>query len=486
MPEVVYADGLAPTARDFITFQLTANPAASGSQGACAFMAADAATQPSTQPVTAKADASVPGGDFRIQKVTFDATDHSHYHPIAKDDGTGNYDGSWYDANGNGKLDEGDHFDPICYTRTTTGSAKNGSGEKPVDGGVYYKLGYCIIGKGVAGQQYAVAASELFGSKLYTMKGVATFRPDTGGNGSGTLQGILTSVGVFGVSELPGVFSLKLDWTVSEASPPTVPDAGTTTRPTTAPRTIDAGSTTDLEYVSAADPLATPTAATPIPALSNSAIFETVLEVGCAGARGKSKPIDVRDGIWALTATLSVQSVDGTVMKFDHTSSSPMQFTTAFLVATKKGPCGAWAHFLRDVFLAQGIVASGSEVTAGNLNPKHIVSVSGIIVHQAPAQGSLGAVYIPPLNPQFFPSTPSTAFNDHAVVEVTIPGIGPSSHRVYDPSYGNFSDDSATGINARIIWAETNIIGFVWSPMRSDQITSDYIDAPAPIWNLYY
>jgi hypothetical protein len=163
--------------------------------------------------------------------------------------------------------------------------------------------------------------------------------------------------------------------------------------------------------------------------------FHTVVDIGCEGGIGRSPATDagkadVLKGVWGEFSDRKVERAwDDRVMKYWGKDLAPNPMgTTAFLLSTANATCGAWAHFLYETLVTQGV--SGANVYGvfpPTIPPPAEVPLDGLeakgntlMVHPGPGQGMA--------QPQ------SACFTNHAVVKV--------GQRVYDASYGGPSYES--------------------------------------------
>ncbi|MEI7774740.1 MAG: hypothetical protein WCK17_08175, partial [Verrucomicrobiota bacterium] len=116
-----------------------------------------------------------------------------------------------------------------------------------------------------------------------------------------------------------------------------------------------AGTTSHTVYV---------TRANPVDAAESSKWPETLFDVGCRNADGKTSSDDALDAIWSLFSGRNVSRVDATTRKADRDDPDGMVFwktgvsyplqDTEFL-SKGYGICGNWAAFFQSVLGAQGI-----------------------------------------------------------------------------------------------------------------------------------
>ncbi len=205
-----------------------------------------------------------------------------------------------------------------------------------------------------------------------------------------------------------------------------------------------------------------------------SGAFETVLNLGCEGAKGLAPGgsedangnglldsgedantngvLDddkaVVNGVWGKFSGNSTSRVDRTVMTYTHLAGTGIdaadmlkytEYTNGY------GQCTAWADLLVQTLVAQGVTATKADV-ASDAN----VNASAFVVQAMPAQGSPRADYT------YMGTTRATAFRFHQIVRVSV-----FPDRLYDPSYGGTAD-AAGGLSALTIY-ENKYLTEVWN-----------------------
>jgi hypothetical protein len=163
---------------------------------------------------------------------------------------------------------------------------------------------------------------------------------------------------------------------------------------------------------------------TPVDAIT--APLETVLEIGCRAANGQNTPAtNTIEKIWAVFVNerpTGVVDAHGNRLLYwgggqnDPNQNRPGWGRVTDLLAVSDGPCGAWARLLVEVLRTQGVPAY---VFGIKPDPAVVGNVDGFIVNSSDGQGVGGS---------------ATAFNDHAIVELTNTG----GNAVLDPSYGKW------------------------------------------------
>jgi hypothetical protein len=164
-------------------------------------------------------------------------------------------------------------------------------------------------------------------------------------------------------------------------------------------------------------------------------LYQTLLDVGCRNAVGKTTAADVIAGIWKDfqdNVATGVKRADGTAMVYwgaKSLSNPNIGFTTADLLKYADGKCGAWARFFQDSLLGQGI-SDGTVSTITVTNPDSKKFGTGFLVNQAVAgQG----------NTHTHTANDGRLFFDHIVVKIG--GQMVKKHlrgaTIFDPSYGS-------------------------------------------------
>ena len=342
----------------------------------------------------AVAEGTIASNDF---KITGDTVSWTNAQTVARDDGQGNYGATqWVDNDGDGQPDDNaDQYSdtegaPVSYQANTGGSTT--------------KMDVHVQMQAESGNPNAMPDG------TYTIQGTDEGLAGMTWEGTATVNGTVLSADLVSDQPIPSTIfngQLQIAWTVVR----TVPGAD---HMEGAP-----GSVNHL-YVSGA-------------AASNGA-FETVLDVGCRSANmdDPADPGTVLDRVWDTFYSGSVVAADGvTVMKYLH----PTGITTASLVQTKTGQCGAWARFMVDVLHAQGVPAVAMLIQSP-LQSLSMPVTGDLVFKDVPAQGSGGANYHRPDQP--IPNGGITLYSDHVVVESSVrPG------NVYDPSYERYSASRA-------------------------------------------
>jgi len=129
----------------------------------------------------------------------------------------------------------------------------------------------------------------------------------------------------------------------------------------------DAGVTNSKAYI---------TLNTPIPSIcpvgANCAshpggLYESVLNISCSAAKGKSTETDAFNTIWNEVKDLNLETLDGRTLKYYGAgiNTIPPNYShnsTAALLETSDDRCGMWASFFEDLLKIQGIEGVGKEV----------------------------------------------------------------------------------------------------------------------------
>ncbi len=155
--------------------------------------------------------------------------------------------------------------------------------------------------------------------------------------------------------------------------------------------------------------------------------LETVLSTACGPAVGDTTAPAALTHIWGYFATDAVKRFDGTPMSywgrpelFPNGIYLTGGYTTSGLIANHDGPCDSWSALAKDVFAAQGIASSVTDIYPD------VSKFSG----EVPA----GSVYSIDVNSGAGQNNPSplSNFNGHVVLT----GVNGDTTSVYDPSYG--------------------------------------------------
>jgi hypothetical protein len=344
-----------------------------------------------------------PSANFTITgaTVTFDSN------TILKDDGSGAYPtmNQWVDQDGKDNLaDPNTTTVPIFYNVgdyiTTTVDFKLG-GQQP--GGTYTITG---VASGIQTEDMTFSWTGTVGAGQTELK-----------------EKIMSSCPL---DELIDYGKLDIDWTV--------------TRQGSTP--VHYGSTSNTIYVAGGG-------------LNNQ--FETVLLVGCTGALGQDADGPdqlIVDEIWnnkfSKSAGLNIveaQLIDGKPVKLTYWANKVCAaVTTAELLKTHDGQCGAWARFFVDVLAAQGVASRLSEIvpiepsSLKNILPAHWQYVSAAMEVNQIAQGGARV---------------DKSFTDHMVVKY-------GDHTIYDPSYGNAYglQPGATMQTSEQAWEDASVTDF--------------------------
>jgi hypothetical protein len=217
--------------------------------------------------------------------------------------------------------------------------------------------------------------------------------------------------------------------------------------------------------------------------------FETVLHIGCTGAKGR-RPADQGDhdpgasvmnqdvvnGIWSHFAQRQVNRVDGQPLTFWGVPAIARNVkTTATLLKEQHGACGAWADFFVKVLHAQGII--GARVSNIHVNQPIVHGALGLPQGAPAGPYLLGTIArikasLPGQNngtpkndfvgvakamngaqlPPGIPETPGI----HAIVKIEGFGALLSAGTIYDPSYGE-RFDAASMPDAERAWEDASL-----------------------------
>ena len=133
--------------------------------------------------------------------------------------------------------------------------------------------------------------------------------------------------------------------------------------------------------------------------------YEFAVKKGCQWAEGKTGGKEAFDAIWQKFQNIECPDGSACTLRYEH-GNAPA--TTAGLLSSGRGRCGAWGNFFLDVIGSQGI--PGAERVT--VIPKSEEGLDAMIVKPLAAQG----------NPQ-----PNRYFTNHVIVKY--------DGRFYDPSY---------------------------------------------------
>ena len=181
------------------------------------------------------------------------------------------------------------------------------------------------------------------------------------------------------------------------------------------------------------------------------ALYHTLVHLGCSNAAGETTEAGCTAKIWADFTDRDVRRVDGTQLTY-YGSWQCQNVTTASLLATGDGQCGAWARFFLDIRKVQGITESQHFV---EIKPKNSANADGFIVKNWHFNGNgtsgvSGYPYFNVPDASTFSGTASYSWKYAEVVDAPgVPGQGnpnPASFfarhfvmiggEIYDPSYG--------------------------------------------------
>ena len=192
---------------------------------------------------------------------------------------------------------------------------------------------------------------------------------------------------------------------------------------------------------------------------------ETLFEIGCRNANGKTTEADTVKNIWSeYTDRTVVRVQDNASLTYwspTRPAPEPLCWQTAGLLALTDGRCGAWAEFFKDVLLIQGITSQVAEVDAPpivdmvkltadvnaflplatyNIQPLFFVKKWNLAGANPFNSGDLKGV-AGQSNPD-----PRSIFDNHAIVLY--------NGKYYDPSYG-------TGpFASKVLWEDASLDGF--------------------------
>jgi hypothetical protein len=356
----------------------------------------------------------------RVNELSFTAVDPTGYEPLYRD-GVIGADGQptaaalndpiqWQDANGNGKIDQGEIDYSVAY------SAQCASGN------VFPKITAKFLVTDVPGAAWQVRGHSPAPSVRHPeyIPPLVVSIPAT----PATFQGGKLVATVQSTQPLPSKVDkqqMLIDWEVSSDGVNWTP----------------AGRTNNECYVTLGR-LTTGTAAAPV----THPILETSVDIGCR----PGQLLSITDAAAATKAIwdefkhpdLGVNSAEGTTLHYYGSLTNtppegqPSFFTAAGLVANGEGRCQAWARLLVDVLNAQGISSR----------------VYAVLPDGKPYGVTAIAFYIKPIAGQGNP-TPVNHFPSHAVVKI---GNGPE---IFDPSYGRKSKDDQEWRDSCINMIET-------------------------------
>ncbi|MBQ7251760.1 MAG: hypothetical protein IJS32_04075 [Kiritimatiellae bacterium] len=194
-------------------------------------------------------------------------------------------------------------------------------------------------------------------------------------------------------------------------------------------------------YVTLGDPLTT--------------VYHTLVHLGCSNAAGETTEAGCTAKIWADFTDRDVRRADGTQLTY-YGSWQCQNVTTASLLATGDGQCGAWACLFLDIRKVQGITETKHLV---QFLPNDLADATGFIVKNWNFNGNgtsgvSGYPYFNVPDASTFSGTASYSWKYAEVVDAPgVPGQGnpnPYSFFVchfvtfngefYDPAYGNKYD----------------------------------------------
>lgn len=387
----------------------------------------------------------------------FGASNAIDFHTIARDDGTGNYPGSWDDASGTGNMNAaGSHADPVCYTRSGT-----------ADGNVYYSFNVTL--------KSAVPLTS--NNSLYIVEPIDV---DTGlvlGKGyalpndaARTLTAEFTSATYARLVSYVDRGFLDVQWLVS-------PDNGVTW--------TNAGNTSDKVYVLNADPyglsngdVALNSSGNADPTAPVAPLLETVIDIGCRSAIGQTASVAILNAVWSAFAAPAsgppnVVDASNRTMSYWGAHSGPSAtvnadfFTVAGLCKNDDGRCQSWAQLLVAVLAAQGIGARQVVITPKSyesLTYSQMMNAQTFDATALPAQGN---------------AKPATSLANHAVVTLVGADAALAPFTIFDPSYGKKYAPAAgqtTFLGAEQAWETATAEDIVYS--SADGLTVPYLKVP--------
>ena len=165
--------------------------------------------------------------------------------------------------------------------------------------------------------------------------------------------------------------------------------------------------------------------------------FETVLDLGCDGARSldpTTQRAQVASGIWAGFSGNETRRVDRKLMKYNHDTDTGNTAAAMLSDAEGRGRCDSWADLLVQTLGAQGVRANSVR-----MDPKQ--GYSYLEVNAGRAQGTGTQNY------------DRTIFDYHKVVMVT--GY---SDRIYDPSFGG--SPTIDAVDVRFAYEKARVVRY--------------------------
>ena len=337
-----------------------------------------------------------------MQQLTFGAVNPNDFHAVENDSSGATYAAPQWTA-GSGVLPSAD---PVCYTR---------SGVNDKTDRMTIDADFDIDGSAPTnGEHWEIRATDL-------LQGVSSVTAPAELNGDGFVSGRI----VIPIGSNVDTYAMVLDWMVSN-------NGGKTW--------VSAGATHNRVYVAGGNP-------------TGSQLLETVLNTGCSAAAGQNTYNAVVNSIWATFQTKHITEIDGRLMHYwgQYASIEPPpvnsdDFSTSGLIQQADGRCDSWAHFLEDVWGAQGVSSHVWGIYPVGANPPggSNFRLIGFDVKTKTAQGGEAS---------------RTDFADHAVVRLS-GGIS-----IYDPSYGAyFSSEQA--------WRDGSEETLDWKDIIGGQIDS--------------
>jgi len=252
---------------------------------------------------------------LRLKEATFGGP----HHPVVRDNGAGQYVAPhWLDNNedGDGK-DPGDQRYPVCYTRDT---------------------------RMQVAAKVLLAPPDLFPGP-FQIRGDGPGAWDVSATGA-TVNGIeitipLTECPTPFLNEIDFFNPMEIKWELS-------PDGGATW--------LNVGKSDDRVYVMLANPVA-------------NSLYETIVDIGCRNADGKSNANDGVTAIWGdfqgpipgvrRKVMDGDNNVDGVNMRYWLPANSTPQTLAGMLASpVGNGSCVAWSELLHETVRAQGIPGS--------------------------------------------------------------------------------------------------------------------------------
>lgn len=332
--------------------------------------------------------------EINLKQVSFDGT---KYHTVKSDDGTTDYTAPHWQDNSSpldGDADDpGDKKYPICFTRNTKMKTSAKWHVEPSNLGITIK----VKGDGPGNLDLSETTASISGNDM-------------------TITDVVCSNSFKNEIDFFDPMSIAWKWSLDDGS-----------------TWYDAGSSENQTYVTLGDPLTT--------------AYHTLAHLGCKNADGESTAANCTTKIWNEFTDRDVRRVDGVRLTY-YASYTCGNVTTASLLASGDGQCGAWAKFFIDMRKIQGIDDTNEYVI---FDP---ITDDGFIVKNwtFTGGGSSGHPTHPYLNIPDSPLIGATSYN-WKFAEVNdaagIPGQGnpnPASlfnnHQVvisgayYDPSYG--------------------------------------------------